>query len=110
MGTFSLRVDQDSTNGTGGASQGTVSMYSLVWAPFVGLVSSDGNVGQRVGILGQGFTGTTGVSFNGTSAAFTVESSTFITATVPLGATSGFVEVATLSGTLKSNASFRVVP
>jgi uncharacterized repeat protein (TIGR03803 family) len=98
------------TNGTGGASQGTVFDVFTGLGPFVGLVSSAGNVGQRVGILGQGFTGTTGVSFNGTSAAFTVESSTFITATVPLGATSGFVEVATSSGTLKSNASFRVVP
>jgi uncharacterized repeat protein (TIGR03803 family) len=77
--------------------------------PFVAFVRNSGKVGQTGGILGQGFTGTTSVSLNGLPAAFTVKSDTFITATVPPGATSGFVTVVTPSGTLTSNVPFRVL-
>jgi hypothetical protein len=69
-----------------------------------------GKVGQTRGILGQGFTGTTSVSFNGIPAIFTVVRDTFLTATVPSGATTGFVTVTTPSGTLTSNQKFRVSP
>jgi hypothetical protein len=79
-------------------------------APFVKLTRDSGKVGQTGGILGQGFTGTTGVFLNGTPASFTVVSDTFIRATVPSGATSGFVTVNTPSGTLTSNVPFRVKP
>jgi hypothetical protein len=58
----------------------------------------------------QGFTGTTNVSFNGASASFTVVSDTYLTATVPSGATTGFVNVTTPGGTLKSNRMFLVTP
>jgi len=67
-------------------------------------------VGQRGGILGQGFTGTTEVFLNGTAATFTVVSDTYIQATVPVGASSGFVTVNTPSGTLTSNVPFYVLP
>jgi hypothetical protein len=51
-------------------------------------------VGVSVNITGSGFTGATGVSFNGTPAVtFTVNSNTSITATVPVGATTGNVTV-----------------
>ena len=99
-----------STNGTGSASQGTIFAITTGFSPFVGFVSNTGKVGQSVGILGQGFTGTTSVSFNGTPAAFKVKSGTFITATVPAGATSGFVQVTTPNKTLTSNVSFQVLP
>jgi large repetitive protein len=69
-----------------------------------------GKVGKTIGILGQGFTGSTKVSFNGTSAAFTVSSDTFLTATVPAGATTGFITVVTPGTTLKSNRKFLVTP
>jgi len=36
-----------------------------------------------------GYAGTTAVSFNGTPAIFTVKSATYLTATVPPGATTG---------------------
>jgi uncharacterized protein (TIGR03437 family) len=65
-------------------------------------------VGQSVIILGNGLTGSTRVTFNGTAAAFTVESDTYIKATVPAGATTGVVSVVTPSGTLKSNPQFVV--
>jgi hypothetical protein len=65
---------------------------------------------KTIKILGQGMTGTTTVSFNGTSASFSVKSDTYLTATVPAGATTGFVTVTTPSGPLKSNKQFRVLP
>lgn len=67
-------------------------------------------MGERGGILGQGFTGTTGVLVNGTPAQFTVVSDTFIRASVPVGATTGYVTVVTPGGTLQSNVPFHVIP
>jgi hypothetical protein len=69
-----------------------------------------GKVGKTVEVLGQGFTGTTAVAFNGTAATFTAKSDTYLTTTVPSGATTGFVTVTTPSGTLTSNKQFRVKP
>jgi uncharacterized repeat protein (TIGR03803 family) len=97
-----------SAGGTSG--NGVVYSFDLGLGPFVKLVSIEGRVGRTGGILGQGFTGTTNVSLNGTSAAFTVVSDTYLTATVPPGATSGYVTVTTPNGTLASNVPFRVVP
>jgi uncharacterized repeat protein (TIGR03803 family) len=78
--------------------------------PFVMLVSTSGAVGTPIGILGQGFTGTKKVTFAGGAAVFTVISDTQLMATVPSGATTGFVSVKTPSGTLKSNKKFIVTP
>jgi hypothetical protein len=89
---------------------GTAFSLNTGLGPFVSFVRSYGKVGQTGGILGQGFTGTTGVSLNGIPASFTVISDTYITATVPAGATTGYVTVATPSGTLTSNVPFHVLP
>ncbi len=89
---------------------GTVFSLSMGLSPFVSLPLDSGQVGETGGILGQGFTGTTGVFLNGTPANFTVVSDTLIRATVPPGATSGFVTVNTPSGTLTSNVIFHVRP
>ncbi len=89
---------------------GTLYSLDMGLGPFVAFVRGYGKVGQTGGILGQGFTGTTGVSLNGIAASFTVVSDTFIKATVPAGATTGYVTVATPSGTLTSNVPFRVLP
>jgi uncharacterized protein (TIGR03437 family) len=67
-------------------------------------------VGAHVKILGTDLTGATGVSFNGTAAVFTVVSPSLITTTVPSGATTGKVEVATPSGTLSTYVPYRVRP
>jgi uncharacterized repeat protein (TIGR03803 family) len=93
-----------------GSTCGTVYRFSVGLGPFVSLQRPFGKVGQSVGILGQGLTGTTGVSFKGTSASFTVISNTYIRAQVPTGATTGTITVTTLSGTLNSNVAFRVLP
>jgi uncharacterized repeat protein (TIGR03803 family) len=98
-------------NTTGNSLGGSV-FYSLDMglAPFAQLVLWSGKVGATAEILGQGFTGTTHVAFNGTPASFTVVSDTYLTATVPSGATTGFVDVTTPGGTLKSNHTFLVTP
>lgn len=89
---------------------GTVFSLDMGLGPFVTFVSGAGKVGQSGGILGQGFTGTTSVELNGAPAAFKVVSDTFIKATVPPGATTGYVIVTTPSGVLKSNVPFHVIP
>jgi len=95
----------------GGTSEyGTVFGVNTGLGPFVAFVRGAAKAEQQFGILGQGFTGTTAVSLNGTPASFTVKSDTFILATVPAGATTGYVTVTTPSGTLTSNKPFVVIP
>ncbi len=95
----------------GGANDaGTVFSLDMGLGPFVKFIRDSGKLGETAQILGQGFTGTTGVSFNGTNAVFTVKSDTYLTAAVPDGATTGFVTVTMSSGSLKSNQIFRVEP
>jgi uncharacterized repeat protein (TIGR03803 family) len=90
---------------------GTVYSVEMGLGPFISFSPRGyGKDGQIAGILGQQLTGTTSVSFNGTSASFTVISDTFIKATVPAGAKTGYVTVTTPSGTLTSNVPFRVIP
>jgi uncharacterized repeat protein (TIGR03803 family) len=79
-------------------------------APFVRVLLPAGVVGSQVEILGQGFTGASGVSFNGTAASFSVVSDTYMTATVPSGAKTGVVKVTTPGGVLDSSKSFVVTP
>jgi uncharacterized repeat protein (TIGR03803 family) len=95
----------------GGANgDGTVFSLSVGLGPFVETLPTSGKVGTTVKILGSNLTGATSVTFNGTPATFAVSSSTFITATVPSGATTGTVQVVTPTGTLSSNVPFRVAP
>jgi uncharacterized repeat protein (TIGR03803 family) len=89
---------------------GTVFSLSVGLGPFVEPQTAFGNVGSLVKILGTDLAGATSVTFNGTSAVFTIESKSAIAATVPAGATSGTVEVTLPFGTLKSNVPFRVQP
>ena len=89
---------------------GTVFSLGVGLSPFVKFLPAARPVGQTVEILGQGFTGTTAVSFNGTPATFTVRSETHTTATVPVGATTGKIMVTTPSGVLQSNRTFLVRP
>jgi len=97
------------TVGGGTNGVGTVFSLNVGLGPFVAFVQDMGKVGQTGSLLGQGFTGTTSVSVNGTPAHFTVKSDTYLTATIPTGATTGYVTVTTPSGTLTSNVPFRVL-
>jgi uncharacterized repeat protein (TIGR03803 family) len=97
--------------GGGSFNGGVFFSFDVGLGPFVTFLPAARQVGHTVEILGQGFTGTTAVSFNGTpAAAFNVLTDTFLTATVPNGATTGFITVTTPSGTLTSNRQFQVKP
>ena len=100
------------SGGTGACSGQCGVFYSLnAGLPaFVSFLPAAGKVSATIQFLGQGFTGTTGVSFNGTAANFKVVTDTFMRATVPSGATTGSVTVKTPGGTLTSNKLFRVTP
>ncbi len=77
--------------------------------PFASLVSTSGRVGSKIGILGQGFSASSVVKFNGVKATtVTRTGATFLLATVPAGASDGFVTVTTGATTLTSNKAFVV--
>jgi uncharacterized repeat protein (TIGR03803 family) len=97
-------------NSGGANSVGALFSFDVGLKAFVSELPTSGKVAKSVGILGSGFTGTTSVNFNGTNATYSVLSDTYISATVPSGAGTGFVTVVTPGGTLKSNLKFRVTP
>ena len=87
---------------------------ALAAAPVITSLSAiSGHVGQTVTINGSGFggyaAGQVQVLFHGgVSAAFTVNSDTRITATIPGGATSGKISVVTPAGTAIAPKSYKV--
>jgi uncharacterized repeat protein (TIGR03803 family) len=94
---------------TGGPhNDGYLYSFDMGLGPFIAFVKAQGKVGATAQILGQGFTGTTAVTFNGVPASFSFVSDTYMTAVVPAGATTGPVVATTPTGTLTSNKSFRV--
>ena len=107
-----LHTDGKFYGNTNGNSLGGSVFYSfdMGFKPLVDLVTWSAKVGKTVEILGQGFTGTTKVSFNGVSAPFSNVSDTYMTATVPAGALTGTVTVTTFTSTMKSNRAFLVTP
>jgi uncharacterized repeat protein (TIGR03803 family) len=96
----------------GGANnEGTAYSLSVGLGPFVEAQTASGKVGATVKILGTGLTGASEVYFNGKAATtFKVVSSSLIEATVPAGATTGYITVTTPSGTLISNMWFQINP
>ncbi len=66
--------------------------------------------GTAVVITGSAFNGATAVTFNGVNSAFTVDSNTQITATLPSTASTGTISVTTPSGSVTSASSFTVNP
>jgi uncharacterized repeat protein (TIGR03803 family) len=96
----------------GSCNYGCGSIYSLDMglSPFVQAVTYSGKVGATIEFLGQGFSKSSTVSFNGTSAIPSVKGGTYLTVKVPSGATTGVVTITTSGGTLTSNKIFRVVP
>jgi len=76
----------------------------------VGFRPASGLVGTNVVVSGANYVGATGVTFNGVSAGFVVNASGVITATVPVGASSGSVQVTTPGGAVASQTDFTVLP
>ena len=73
-----------------------------------GFSPDNGAVNDSVVINGTDFTSASEVTFNGVSAAFTVNSASQITAAVPTNATPGFISVTTPTGTALSSDDFIV--
>ena len=104
-GTFYGTAAQGGTEGRGvfyGLSNGL--------KPYIILQFPLGPIGTPLGIFGQGFTNATAVAFNGTEADFTVVSDTYLEATIPAGATAGYVTVTESTGSLKSAVKFTPKP
>ena len=97
---------------SGGTSVNGGEFFSLDvgLGPFINIVLLSGKAGSTAQILGQGFTGTTSVKFNGVAATFTVVSDTYLTAKVPTTASTGIVTVVTPAKTLTSYRTFKVTP
>lgn len=66
------------------------------------------NSEESIVIPGTNFYGVTSVKFNGTEASFVVNSPTQITATLPSGASTGFISVTAAGGTVSSSNQFIV--
>jgi uncharacterized repeat protein (TIGR03803 family) len=93
--------------GVGGC--GTVFSLDIDAKPFVSLVTTSGKVGSKIGILGQGFSASSIVKFNGvTATTVTRTGTTFLLATVPAGASNGYVTVTTGATVLTSSQKFVV--
>lgn len=75
---------------------------------FVSFSPSRGAAGSKVMIHGVHLIGTTHIAFNGLSATFRVLNTANITATVPLGATTGPIAVTNAGGTTVSKTNFTV--
>jgi uncharacterized repeat protein (TIGR03803 family) len=100
-----------SVSPTGGVGNGTLYTFNIGAAPFVRLTLTAGRVGSTVSLFGQGFSGSSVVKFGGVPATtVTLTGTTYITATVPVGAHSGPVTVTTGATTLTSNLSYKVTP
>ena len=70
----------------------SASSFTVVVTPVLtSFLPTSGPAGTSVTLTGTGFNGATSVNFHGTSASFSVVNDTSITATVPVGATSGTV-------------------
>ena len=98
------------TGGSDACICGTFFSLNDSLAPFIGLLPAAARVGGQLQIFGQGLTGATAVSLNGKAASFVVVADTYMTATVPSGATTGPVTVTTSGGPLASKQSFRILP
>jgi uncharacterized repeat protein (TIGR03803 family) len=91
------------------AGCGTFFSLNASLPPFIDLLPTSGNAGSTVGILGQGFSNSSVVEFNGVPATtVTLTGTTFLSATVPAGANTGFVKVTTGPTVLTSTVQYVV--
>jgi uncharacterized repeat protein (TIGR03803 family) len=93
----------------GSSGDGTVFSIATGLKAFVTLESTSGTHGSKVGILGDGFSSSSVVKFNGvTATTVTLTEPGLLTATVPVGATDGYVTVTTGATTLSSTQKYTV--
>ncbi|MDE3244543.1 MAG: PKD domain-containing protein [Acidobacteriota bacterium] len=95
----------------GGAATSSSSFIVTTSVPvptITGFNPASGHVGSTVVITGTNLSSASSVAFHSVSAVFTVNSATQITATVPVGATSGTIAITTPGGTATSATVFTV--
>jgi uncharacterized repeat protein (TIGR03803 family) len=93
----------------GSSGDGTVFSIATGLKAFVTLETTSGTHGSKVGILGDGFSSSSVVKFNGvTATTVTLTEPGLLTATVPVGATDGYVTVTTGATTLTSTQKYTV--
>ncbi len=113
QGTDGILYGQTTDGGTGPCFNtrcGVFFSLDMGLPPYANPVTSYGDEGATIEILGSDLEGTSEVEFNGTAASFQVVSNTFLTAVVPAGATLGPITVVTPKGNLVSKTAFRVLP
>ncbi len=122
--TFTVDSDTQITAVAPSASTGTISIttpwgsctsrtnftYTASAAPTIAAFSpAQGKEYDTIRLTGKGFSGTSSVQFNGTSADFILVSDTELTARVPYGARTGAISVTTPMGTATSGSAFKVL-
>jgi subtilisin-like proprotein convertase family protein len=110
-GTWNLFVFDDAGGDVGQIQLGWSLNITTNGPTVASFTPQTGPGGTQVVITGTNFTGTTAVRFGGIPAtAFTVNSPTTITATVPPNAPSGPISVTTPAGTASSTTPYQVSP
>jgi hypothetical protein len=85
-------------------------------APFISIVGQrNGHIGDRVGIIGQGFLNATGITFGKAAVPWVklgpiVYSDNYMTVPIPMGATTGPVIVQESTGNLSTLYNFTITP
>lgn len=101
---------------TNATAPGSIRMYTTwstgqAYIPSISSISTgQGGQGTSVVITGTNFLDASTVTFNGVSAAFTINSQTQITATVPAGCGSGPIVVGNGAGNSNNSGTFNSVP
>jgi hypothetical protein len=110
-GTFNVSISATNSDGTGTASlQIVILPADTAISSITSFSPASGAPGSLVVLTGSNMAGANAVKLNGVSAAFTVNSATQITATVPGTATSGRISVTNSFGTGTSATDFVVIP
>ena len=90
----------------------TASLAKSIALPHPPVYGGNGPIGGPPGtvvtIVGEYFINVEQVLFNGVTAQFTVPDSNHIRATVPVGATTGYITIITAAGSIQSNAPFTI--
>ena len=100
----------DNQGATGTSASATVSVLAPLPAPTISsFAPTSGSVGTSVVINGTNLSSVTGVQFNGiTASVWKIVSATQLSATIPLGATTGPIKVSTPTTSATSSPSFTI--